>query len=97
MEYINKAIWGNEPTPKERQQTMKRQLRKSVRTTDRDIQQQKRTLQQLKQQMTRTAKSKNLDKSSMIKLKIMAKEYLKMNKRLQNTELLMKINKEWRI
>lgn len=87
MEYINKAIWGNEPTPKERQQTMKRQLRKSVRTTDRDIQQQKRTLQQLKQQMTRTAKSKNLDKSSIIKLKIMAKEYLKMNKRLQNTEL----------
>ena len=87
MEFISKALWGNDPTPKERQQLMKRQLRKSVRTTDRDIQQQKKTLSQLKQQMTRTAKSKSLDKSSMIKLKIMAKEYLKMNKRLQNTEL----------
>lgn len=87
MEYINKAIWGSEPTPKERQQMMKRQMRKSLRTTDRDIQQQKRTLQTLKQQMTRVAKGKNLDKSAMTKLKIMAKEYLKMNKRLNNTEL----------
>lgn len=61
MEYISKVIWGNEPTPKERQQLMKRQLRKSIRTTDRDIQQQKRTLQVLKQQMTRVAKSATLE------------------------------------
>lgn len=87
MEYISKVIWGNEPTPKERQQLMKRQLRKSIRTTDRDIQQQKRTLQVLKQQMTRVAKSATLDKSMKTKLKIMAKEYIKMNKRLNNTEL----------
>lgn len=67
---------------------MKRQLRKSVRSTDRVIQQQRSSLNQLKQQITRAAKSKKgLDATNKTKLKIMGKEYLKLNKRLENTEL----------
>ncbi|KAL6928800.1 hypothetical protein ACO0SA_002130 [Hanseniaspora valbyensis] len=88
MEFISKAIWGNQPTLQERQQNMKRQLRRSVRATERDVQQQKRSLDQLKQQITKAAKSKKgLDSTNKTKLRIMGKEYLKLNKRLENTDL----------
>lgn len=88
MEFISKAIWGTQPTQQERQQNMKRQLRKSVRATERDIQQQKRTLSQLKQQITKSARTKrDTEKVNKAKIRIMGKEYLKLNKRLENTEL----------
>ncbi|XBW36950.1 hypothetical protein QEN19_002530 [Hanseniaspora menglaensis] len=88
MDYISKAIWGSQPTVQERQQNMKRQLRKSVRSTERDIQQQKRSLNQLKQQIARSIKSKKeIDATNKMKLKIMGKEYIKLNKRMENTEM----------